>query len=83
MAAPYQVDRFLTGQYSHETLTDRLAEPVLDQRRHPGQWFLIFGLAFIFMNVMLMSITYLLYRGVGIWGINVPVGWGFDIINFV
>ena len=21
--------------------------------------------------------------GVGIWGINIPVGWGFDIINFV
>jgi molybdopterin-containing oxidoreductase family membrane subunit len=25
----------------------------------------------------------LLFRGVGVWGINIPVGWGFDIINFV
>ena len=30
-----------------------------------------------------MTITYLLFRGIGIWGINIPVGWGFDIINFV
>ena len=25
----------------------------------------------------------LLIKGIGIWGINIPVGWGFDIINFV
>ena len=25
----------------------------------------------------------LLFVGIGVWGPNVPVGWGFDIINFV
>ncbi|MDQ3071299.1 MAG: polysulfide reductase NrfD, partial [Acidobacteriota bacterium] len=30
-----------------------------------------------------VSIAYLLLKGVGIWGNNVPVGWAFDIINFV
>ena len=30
-----------------------------------------------------MAITNLLFRGIGIWGINIPVGWGFAIINFV
>ena len=29
------------------------------------------------------SIGYLLIKGVGIWGINVPVAWGFAIVNFV
>ncbi len=33
--------------------------------------------------VFLISVTYLFAKGVGIWGINRPVGWGFDIINFV
>ena len=33
--------------------------------------------------VLLMSITYLLIKGTGIWGINIPVGWAFAIINFV
>ena len=28
-------------------------------------------------------ITWLLLKGTGIWGINIPVGWGFAIINFV
>jgi len=30
-----------------------------------------------------VSVTYLLLKGVGIWGINIPVGWGFAIVNFV
>jgi Ni/Fe-hydrogenase subunit HybB-like protein len=29
------------------------------------------------------SIAYLLWTGVGIWGNNNPVGWGWDIVNFV
>ena len=30
-----------------------------------------------------MAVTWLLLKGIGIWGINIPVGWGFAIINFV
>ena len=33
--------------------------------------------------VLLIAVAYLFYRGTGIWGINVPVAWGFAIINFV
>ena len=29
------------------------------------------------------AVSWLLYRGVGIWGINIPVAWGFAIVNFV
>ena len=32
---------------------------------------------------MLFAIGYLFIKGVGIWGINIPVGWGFAIVNFV
>jgi molybdopterin-containing oxidoreductase family membrane subunit len=31
----------------------------------------------------MLAIYMLLFKGVGVWGINIPVGWGFDIINFV
>ena len=30
-----------------------------------------------------MTLGYLLIKGIGIWGNNIPVGWAFDIINFV
>jgi len=71
------------GTHSHGNVDTRIADIVLDQRTHPLAWFAVFALAFIFLNGMMLTITYLLYRGVGIWGINQPAGWGFDIINFV
>ena len=37
----------------------------------------------MFLNVLLVAVGYLFLKGIGIWGNNVPVGWAFDIINFV
>ena len=33
--------------------------------------------------VLIVTIGNLLLTGIGIWGNNIPVGWAFDIINFV
>jgi molybdopterin-containing oxidoreductase family membrane subunit len=33
--------------------------------------------------ILMVSVGWLLYRGVGVWGLNQPVGWAFDITNFV
>ena len=33
--------------------------------------------------MLLMALTWLLLKGIGIWGVNMPVGWAFAIINFV
>src|SRR2546423_14413254 len=40
-------------------------------------------IAFGIVNVLMMAFGYLFWKGVGIWGITVPVGWGFAIVNFV
>src|SRR5439155_13808333 len=42
-----------------------------------------FGLAFILVMVLLAAVTYLFVMGVGIWGVNIPIAWGFAIVNFV
>jgi molybdopterin-containing oxidoreductase family membrane subunit len=47
------------------------------------RWLLGFAVTFILVQVLLLSIVVLLYQGVGIWGINMPVAWGFAIVNFV
>jgi Ni/Fe-hydrogenase subunit HybB-like protein len=64
------------------SVTDKISAIVLG-RRTPLAWFVGFGIGFTLLLVLLMTITNLLFRGIGIWGPNVPVGWGFDIINFV
>jgi len=77
-----QLPPIIAPGHTFETVTDRISEVVL-QRKTPFGWFIGFAIAFSIAMVMLMSITYLLARGVGVWGVNIPVGWGFAIINFV
>ena len=64
------------------SVTDKISAIVLRQGASRG-WLLGFALAFALANVLLLSVGYLVLRGVGIWGVNAPVGWGFAIINFV
>jgi len=65
-----------------ESVTEKISEVVLTGKT-PAGWFVGFAIAFSLMMMMLVSISYLLMRGVGVWGVNIPVGWGFAIINFV
>jgi Ni/Fe-hydrogenase subunit HybB-like protein len=64
------------------SVTDKISAIVLT-RRTPLSWFIGFGISFFFTLVLLYAIGVVVGRGVGVWGINIPVGWGFDIINFV
>ncbi|HKO04911.1 MAG TPA: NrfD/PsrC family molybdoenzyme membrane anchor subunit [Candidatus Acidoferrales bacterium] len=68
--------------HSFGTVTDKISALVLGQKT-PRGWWIGFGIAFTLLMVFNLSVTYLLAVGVGIWGINAPVGWGFAIINFV
>jgi Ni/Fe-hydrogenase subunit HybB-like protein len=68
--------------YNYASVTDKISAIVLS-RRPPKWWILGFAVAFALVMVLLVSLTYLFAVGVGIWGIQVPVGWGFAIINFV
>jgi len=68
--------------HSFVTVTDTISNIVLT-RRTPIGWFLGFAIAFAFLMLLNVTIGHLLLTGIGIWGNNVPVGWAFDIINFV
>ena len=68
--------------HTFATVTDKIASLVL-RKKTPLWWFAGFALAFGLLQLFLMSTAWLLVRGVGIWGVNVPVGWAFAIINFV
>lgn len=46
-------------------------------------WWVAFAFGFSVLQLLLLSVVWLLMKGIGIWGNNQPVGWGFDIINFV
>ena len=64
------------------SVTDKVSGIVLTKRTPIG-WFVGFAMAFAFLMLLNLTIGHLLVTGIGIWGNNVPVGWAFDIINFV
>src|SRR5205823_5443048 len=51
--------------------------------RAPAQWWIGFAVAFCLLMIFFLAISWLLIRGLGIWGVNIPVAWGFAIVNFV
>jgi molybdopterin-containing oxidoreductase family membrane subunit len=82
-------ERLLPGQapvllpgHTLETVTDKIVSIVLRRPVTLG-WLGGFVFFFALLNLLMLGAAYLFFRGVGIWGINIPVGWGFAIVNFV
>ena len=46
-------------------------------------WWIAFGVSCALTAMLLALVVYLIGAGIGVWGVNAPVGWGFAIINFV
>src|SRR6266849_5486554 len=68
--------------YTFATVTDKISSIVLTRPTSTG-WFVGFGVMFLLTMMMLYAIGYLFVRGTGIWGVTIPIGWGFAIVNFV
>jgi len=75
-------DPVLIQRHNNSTITDKVAGVVLGAPT-PKQWFVIIGIAFLVLQALPFAMGNLLLVGIGKFGINQPVGWGFDIINFV
>lgn len=63
-------------------VTDIVTGLVLVHRAGLG-WKLAFGAAALLTAVLVAAIVVLLARGVGIWGVSMPVAWGFAIADYV
>ncbi len=68
--------------HNFASVTDKISSIVLTQRTPIG-WYLALLTAAGLAGLLLMSLSYLVVKGIGIWGNNIPVGWAFDITNFV
>jgi len=68
--------------HSLASVSDKIAGVVLKRKITVG-WVFGFLIAFGVMQLLMGAATWLIIKGVGIWGINIPVGWGFAIVNFV
>jgi len=79
----------LTGEYkvlgpdqTFKSVTAKISDIVLTPKTALG-WFALFSVGGAVATLVLVAVTWLFLKGVGIWAITQPVAWGFAIINFV
>jgi len=63
----------------HE-VTETVAAPI---EIPSGRWWAFFLASLMLLGLLLVSLGWLFWEGVGIWGLNNPVDWGWAIVNFV
>lgn len=74
--------RVLAPGHTFKSVTEKISRIVLTSHTPLG-WFGGFLVASSVATLVMIAVTWLFLKGVGIWGITQPVAWGFAIINFV
>jgi Ni/Fe-hydrogenase subunit HybB-like protein len=81
---PRQRPTLITGEpgRSLPRVTEEICR-IAESPRAPLAWYSAFAVALLALAVLGAMIAYLIFTGVGVWNLNTPVGWAFDITNFV
>ena len=74
--------KVLKGAYTYASISDKISDIVLTRPTHWG-FHALFALCTTLTILFVIAIVYLFYKGVGIWGVNVPIAWAFALTNFV
>lgn len=70
--------------HTSATITANVSDVVYSPISNTPKWiFGIWAIGFALVMLLQVSIAKLLFEGTGVWGLNVPVAWGFAIINLV
>ena len=69
------------GKNDFTSVTNIIAR--VAEQKTPRGWYLMFGAAIALLANLGAMVGYLIFTGVGVWGNSVPVGWAWDIVNFV
>lgn len=64
------------------SMTDRVCAIALRERAFIW-WWIAFVPCMALTLLLVVSILYLFYAGIGIWGVSWPVAWGFAILSYV
>ncbi len=78
-----QLDRppVIAPGYNYRSVAEKISAIVLGGV--PRHWYFGFAVSFLGFMLFLFAVSVLLVQGVGVWGVDIPVAWGFAIVNFV
>ena len=69
------------GNPSYHEVTEQISE--ITEWQTPKAWYVMTAITGLITLNLVGMLTYLVARGIGVWGNNSPVGWAWDITNFV
>jgi len=81
-AEPRSDEPVIYPQVSMASLTDRVCAIALRERAYLW-WWIAFVPSVALLVLLIVASGYLFYAGLGIWGIDWPVMWGFAILSYV
>lgn len=64
------------------SLSRQVSAPVL-AKGAPRWWWIGFSLSFALLIVFVVQLVWLFVNGIGVWGVNIPVTWGFALTEYV
>ncbi|NCG56267.1 MAG: hydrogenase [Proteobacteria bacterium] len=79
--SPVERQPWITGENDNTTITDKVCG-ILEDKPTFG-WVMFFLLSLSVLGLLGVFVPFLIFWGVGVWGVNNPVGWGYAIVNFV
>lgn len=74
-------NRLVKGNHDFASITRLITD--IPQQSTPLWWYVAFGISTLLLGMMLGMIMWLIWEGIGVWGLNHTVGWAWDITNFV
>jgi len=77
---PLEQAPLIVGTPTDRVINDELLDHVWNPRRG---WTILFLLALGGTGLLVLGVGVTFAKGIGMWGNNIPVGWAYDIINFV
>lgn len=72
----------LAPGHTFGTITDKISAIVLTDGISLG-WLALLAISGMGAGMLGIAALWLFYWGPGVWGVNIPIGWGFAIVNFV
>ena len=81
MSVTARDEPWLTGGHTYTSLSEKIGALALQPNGR--LWFISFICSLLLTLLFVAGVGELLAKGVGIWGINIPVAWAFALINYV
>jgi len=79
---PTRRPQLVAGRHGLSSITNAICG-IVEAPRASLAWKVAFAVSATLAFILLLLVCYLFWEGVGVWGVRIPVAWGFAIVNFV